>query len=41
MQEHFSSHTLAEIFRDLFVAEQTGVLHLSRGDVEKRIYFDR
>ncbi len=41
MQEHFSSHTLAEIFRDLFVAERSGVLHLSRGDVEKRIYFDR
>ena len=41
MQEHFSSHTLAEIFRDLFVAEQSGVLHLSRGELEKRVYFDR
>lgn len=41
MQEHFSSHTLAEVFRDLFHAERSGVLHLSRGGVEKRIYFDR
>jgi hypothetical protein len=41
MQTHFSSQTLAELFRDLFLAERSGVLHLSRGDVEKRIYFDR
>jgi len=38
---HFSSHTLAEIFRDLFLQERSGVLHLSRGDVHKRVYFDR
>jgi tetratricopeptide (TPR) repeat protein len=41
MQQHFSSQTLAELFRDLFLAERSGVLHLSRADVEKRIYFDR
>jgi tetratricopeptide (TPR) repeat protein len=41
MQENFSSHSLAEIFRDLYLAERSGVLHLSRGGVEKRIYFDR
>jgi tetratricopeptide (TPR) repeat protein len=41
MQISFSSQTLAEIFRDLYVGERSGVLSLSRGTVEKRIYFDR
>lgn len=41
MQEHFSSHTLAEVLRDLFHSERSGVLYLSHGDLEKRLYFDR
>ena len=41
MQENFSSQTLAEIFRDLYVGERSGVLNVSHGNVEKRIYFDR
>ena len=41
MQVNFSSHTLAEIFRDLYMGERSGVLHLTRGTLEKRIYFDR
>lgn len=41
MQQAFSSHTLAEVFRDLYLGERSGVLLLTRGDQEKRIYFDR
>jgi tetratricopeptide (TPR) repeat protein len=41
MPGHFSSHRLAEIFRDLYLGERSGVLHLERDGVEKRIYFDR
>ncbi len=41
MQTAFSSHTLAEIFRDIYQAERSGVLYLSRQEEEKRIYFDR
>lgn len=41
MQINFSSQTLAEIFRDLYVGERSGVLNVSRGNIEKRIYFDR
>jgi hypothetical protein len=41
MQEHFTSHTLAEIFRDLYLGESSGVLHLSHAGVEKRVLFDR
>ena len=41
MQSTFSSQTLAEIFRDLYLGERSGVLDVSRGNVEKRIYFDR
>jgi tetratricopeptide (TPR) repeat protein len=41
MQTQFSSHTLAEIFRDIYQSEKSGALHLSRKDCEKRIYFDR
>src|SRR5262249_5354869 len=41
MQANFSSQTLAEIFRDLYLGERSGVLEIARGNVEKRIYFDR
>jgi hypothetical protein len=41
MSETFTSQTLAEIFRDLYLGERSGVLHLERGGVEKRIFFDR
>jgi tetratricopeptide (TPR) repeat protein len=41
MNLNFTSHTLAEIFRDLYLGERSGVLHLQRGAVEKRIFFDR
>ena len=41
MQTHFSSQTLAELFRGLYLDEQSGVLHLARAGSEKRIYFDR
>jgi hypothetical protein len=41
MEKPFSSQSLAEIFRDLYLEERSGVLHLSQGDTEKRIYFDR
>mgnify|MGYP001136989735 CR=1 FL=1 len=41
MAIHFSSHSLAEVFRDLYLGERSGVLHLERSGVEKRIYFDR
>ncbi|HKQ61173.1 MAG TPA: DUF4388 domain-containing protein [Candidatus Polarisedimenticolaceae bacterium] len=41
MQTHFSAQTLAEVFRDLYLSERTGVLALSRSDSEKQIYFER
>lgn len=41
MQATFSSQTLAEIFRDLYLGERSGVLELSRGNLEKKIFFDR
>jgi tetratricopeptide (TPR) repeat protein len=41
MEQHFSSQTLAEIFRDLYLEERSGVLQLRQGETEKRIYFDR
>lgn len=41
MELSFSSHTLAEIFRDIYLGERSGVLLLARGNLEKRIYFDR
>src|SRR5262245_5073075 len=41
MQSTFSSQTLAEIFRDRVLGERSGVLELSRGGVDKRIFFDR
>jgi len=41
MQVHFSSNTLAEIFRDLYMSERQGVLSLVHDEVEKRVYFDR
>ncbi len=41
MAIQFSSHSLAEVFRDLYLGERSGVLHLERAGIEKRIYFDR
>jgi len=41
MHSHFSAQTVAEIFRDLFVSERSGVLTLSNDEHEKRVYFDR
>jgi len=41
MQGNFSSHTLAETFRDLYLGERSGVLHLQRGQLTKRVYFER
>lgn len=41
MQSHFSSQTLAEVFRDLYLGERSGVLTLVREGVEKRIHFER
>ena len=41
METPFSSQTLAEVFRDLYHSERSGVLHLRRSDQEKRIYIDR
>ncbi len=41
MQVNFSSQTLAEIFRDLYVGERSGVLELGHGADQKKIYFDR
>ncbi len=41
MSGQFSSHGLAEIFRDLYLGESSGVLHLERGGLAKRIYFER
>jgi tetratricopeptide (TPR) repeat protein len=41
MQSHFSSQSLAEIFRDLYLSERTGILFLRHEDLERRIYFDR
>ena len=33
MQTHFNSHTLAEIFRDLYLTERRGVLTLASDEV--------
>ena len=41
MQSHFSSQTLSEIFRDLYLGERTGVLELDREGAQKRIWFSR
>ena len=41
MKSHFTSQTLAEIFRDLYLGERSGVLHLEREETEKRVCFDR
>jgi len=41
MEQHFSSQTLAEIFRELYLEERSGVLQRRQGETEKRIYFDR
>jgi tetratricopeptide (TPR) repeat protein len=41
MQSHFSSQTLAEVFRDLYLGEHSGVLTLVREGVEKQVHFER
>ena len=41
MHSHFSSQTLAEIFRDLYLSEQTGVLELEHDGEKKYIWFSR
>jgi hypothetical protein len=41
MSGSFVPSSLAEILRDLFLSEQSGVLALSRTEVRKRIHFDR
>lgn len=41
MKSHFSSQTLAEIFRDIYLSEHSGLLALRREGSEKRIYFER
>ena len=41
MNGPFVPSSLAEIFRDLFLTERSGILFLSRTEVKKRIYFDR
>ena len=41
MQSPFSSQTLAEIFRDLYLGERSGYLLLSREDEEKSVHFVR
>ncbi len=38
---HFSSLTLAELFRDLYLEERSGVLVVEREATEKRVYFER
>ncbi len=41
MRSPFSSQTIAEIFRDLYLGERSGALVLTREGEEKRIYFER
>ena len=41
LQSHFSSQTLAEIFRDLYLGERTGILELERDGEHKKIWFSR
>jgi len=41
MEAHFSSHSLAETFRDLYLAERTGVLRLGLEEEQIRIHFAR
>jgi tetratricopeptide (TPR) repeat protein len=41
MNGPFVPATLAEIFRDLFLTERSGILSLSRTEVRKRVHFDR
>ncbi len=41
MSTPFVPSTLVEIIRDIFLAERSGVLTLSRPEVRKRIHFDR
>ncbi|MCP3979949.1 MAG: DUF4388 domain-containing protein [bacterium] len=39
MQTHFTSQTIPELFRDLFLGERTGILALNRDCCEKRVFF--
>ncbi len=41
MRSHFSAQTLAEIFRDIYASEKTGVLILNRDNEEKHVVFER
>lgn len=41
MQSQFNARTLAEIFRDLYLRERSGVLVLTHGKSERRVHFDR
>src|SRR5262245_59699282 len=41
MNGPFVPSSLAEILRDLFLTERSGILSLSRTGVRKRIHFDR
>jgi tetratricopeptide (TPR) repeat protein len=41
MRSEFSAQTLAEIFRDLYLAERSGTLKLRQHELEKRVYFER
>jgi len=41
MQIRFSSHSLVEIFRDLYLGEKTGVLALDQDDGVRRLHFER
>lgn len=38
MRSHFSSQTLAEVFRDLFVEERTGILRLTGEEGDKLVW---
>jgi len=41
METRFSSQTLAEIFRDIYLSERTGVLTLAGDEGQQEIYFNR
>jgi curved DNA-binding protein CbpA len=38
---NLSQDTLASVIRDLYVNRNSGILHLSRDDIQKRIYFKK
>jgi hypothetical protein len=41
MNGPFVPSTLAEVVRDLFLSERSGLLTLTRTEVRKRLHFDR